>query len=70
MTRNQRWKKDIQISGAKKAHIWNGQKRGEADPAADDRRAQMLQEEFSIRFIKGQKMVITVTAKMGQLTAL
>jgi len=39
MTRNQRWKKDIQILCAKKAHIWNDQKRGEPDPAAEDRRA-------------------------------
>jgi len=52
MTRNQRWKKDIQISCAKNTSIWNGQKRGKPDPAADDRSAQVLQEEFLIRFIK------------------
>jgi len=57
MTRNQRWKKDIQISCAKKDHIWDGQKRGETDPAADDRREQVLQEEFIIRFKKGQRRV-------------
>jgi len=34
---------------------WNGQKPCEPDPAADDRRAQVLQEEFLIRFINGQK---------------
>jgi len=56
MTRNQRWKKNIQILCAKKAHIWDGQIRGEPDPAlaVDGRRAQVLQEEFLIGFIKGQ----------------
>jgi len=57
MTRNQRWKNDIKMSCAKKAHMWDGQKRGEPDPAADNRRAQVLQEEFLIRFIKGQRRV-------------
>jgi len=57
MTRNQRWKKDIQISCAKKALIWNGQNRGEPDPAADNRRAQVLQEELLIRFIEEQRRV-------------
>jgi len=39
----------------KKAHIWDSQKRGEPDPAVDDHRAQVLQEKFLIRFIKGQR---------------
>jgi len=69
MTRNQRWKKDIQISCAKMVHIWDAKTRWARScswwPQVTGAARRIL-NPFYKRIMKA----IIVAAKMGQFTTL